>query len=59
MVALAVVFLAVGIGTILVTRRDARRAAEQRAAVEAARADAERDGSAERADAPTRPADGS
>lgn len=57
-VALAVVFLAVGIGTIIVTRRDARRASEQRAAVEAARAEAERDGSAEAAE-PARPADGS
>ena len=57
-VALAVVFLAVGIGTIVVTRRDARRAAEQRATVEAARAEVERDGSAEATEA-ARPADGS
>ncbi|UKF29586.1 hypothetical protein [Clavibacter phaseoli] len=57
-VALAVVFLAVGIGTIVVTRRDAGRAAEQRAAADAARAEAERDGSAEAAE-PARPADGS
>ncbi|MCJ1711662.1 hypothetical protein MT344_10780 [Clavibacter michiganensis subsp. phaseoli] len=55
-VALAVVFLAVGIGTIVVTRRDARRASEQRAAADAARAEAARDGSAE-ATEPARPAD--
>lgn len=57
-VALAVVFLAVGIGTIVVTRRDARRASEQRAAADAARAEAARDGSAEATEA-ARPADGS
>ncbi|QIS43022.1 hypothetical protein GW571_13215 [Clavibacter capsici] len=60
-IALAIVFLAGGIGTFVVTRRDARRAAAQRAAVDAARAEAEREGSAESAEAhdPARPADGS
>ncbi|WP_043668375.1 membrane protein [Clavibacter michiganensis] len=68
-VALAVFLLAGGIGTFVITRRDARRAASQRAAVDAARAEseAERDGSAEPAEpAPpaeardsARPADGS
>ncbi|WP_445442669.1 hypothetical protein [Clavibacter sp. km1a] len=57
-VGLAVLFLAGGIGALLVTRRDARRAAEQRAAADAARAEAERGGSAEPAET-TRPADGS
>ncbi|MFT2690742.1 hypothetical protein [Clavibacter zhangzhiyongii] len=56
--ALAVLFLAGGIGTIVITRRDSRRAAEQRAAADAAGAAAERDGSAEPAE-PARPADGS
>jgi hypothetical protein len=60
-IALAVFFLAGGIGVILVTRRDSRRAAEQRAAVDAARAEAERDGSAEDAEPSesARPSDGS
>ncbi|RIJ17699.1 hypothetical protein DZF97_02615 [Clavibacter nebraskensis] len=59
-IALAVFFLAGGIGVILVTRRDSRRAAEQRAAVDAARAEAERDASAEDAEPrePARPTDG-
>jgi hypothetical protein len=54
-VGLAVFFLVGGVAMIFVTRRNARRAAEQRAAVDAARAEAERAESAE----PARPADGS
>ncbi|CAQ02782.1 hypothetical protein ACR8AL_02015 [Clavibacter sepedonicus] len=57
-VGLAIFFLAGGIGVILVTRRDVRRAAEQRAAVDAARAEADHDGSAEPPE-PARPAGGS
>jgi hypothetical protein len=58
----ALVMLPAGIGTILITRRDARRAAEQRAAADAARAEAERAGSTDAAgpaDGAARPADGS
>jgi hypothetical protein len=60
-VALAVILLAGGVGTFVITRRDARRAAEQRAAADAARAEAERDGSAAPAEPadPARPSDGS
>ncbi|MDQ0745064.1 hypothetical protein QFZ62_002372 [Clavibacter sp. B3I6] len=57
-VGLALFFLAGGVIMIVVIRRDARRAAHQRAAADAARAEAERDGSAEPAET-TRPADGS
>ncbi|AWG02663.1 hypothetical protein [Clavibacter michiganensis] len=57
-IAIALVMLPGGIAYALVIRRDARRAAEQRAAVDAARAGAERDGSAEPAE-PARPSDGS
>ncbi|MFT2753364.1 hypothetical protein [Clavibacter sp. Sh2088] len=60
-VGLALFFLAGGVIMIVIIRRDARRAAEQRAAADAARAEAERDGSAEDAEPsePARPADGS
>jgi hypothetical protein len=60
-IGIALVMLPGGIAYALVIRRDARRAAEQRAAVDAARAEAERDGSAEDAGSrePARPADGS
>jgi hypothetical protein len=60
-VAFAVILLVGGIGTFVITRRDSRRAAEQRAAADAARAEAERDGSAEDAEPsePARPSDGS
>jgi hypothetical protein len=60
-VGIALVMLVGGIGTFSITHRDARRAAEQRAAVDAARAEAERDEPAEPAEPsePTRPASGS
>jgi hypothetical protein len=60
-IGIALVMLPGGIAYALVIRRDARRAAEQRAAVDAARAEAERDRSAEDAGSrePARPADGS
>jgi hypothetical protein len=54
-VGLALFFLVGGIVVLFITRRDARRAAEQRAAADAARAEAQHDGSTE----PARPADGS
>ncbi|UKF80231.1 hypothetical protein [Clavibacter californiensis] len=57
-VGLALFFLVGGIVVLVITRRDARRAAEQRTAADAARAEADRDGSAEPRD-PARPADGS
>ncbi|ALD13742.1 hypothetical protein [Clavibacter capsici] len=58
---IALVMLPGGIAYAFIIRRDARRAAAQRAAVDAARAEAEREGSAESAEArdPARPADGS
>jgi hypothetical protein len=60
-IGIALVMLPGGIAYVLVIRRDARRAAEQRAAADAARAEAERDGSAEDAEPRehARPADGS
>jgi hypothetical protein len=60
-IGIALVMLPGGIAYALVIRRDARRAAEQRAAVDAARAEADHDGSAEDAEPsePARPADGS
>jgi hypothetical protein len=54
----ALVMLPSGIAAFLITRRDARRATEQRAFADAARTEAERAGSADAA-GPARPADGS
>jgi hypothetical protein len=61
-IGLALIMLPGGIAAVLITRRDSRRAAEQRAAAAAARAEAEADAEAERAGAdaqpaPVRPAD--